>query len=609
MVQIPATPTLDTGNPADADVLLRALAGICADLGQVYDALEGRDLDPAQAALEVHLAERAARFSARGQLLAAAAANASRVITLDPETLKAVDAIAADPAPFAAGTVNMPAPTTGKSPRKMLFRDTADYYRERLHLGGAETARRLAGARLLTPRPGPGSAAPGAARYPRMAEAARDGSADVGHLVDYAKRLDTLQPTIDQRPDAADFTDAVEASLAEAARTQEANGGKKIIKAWEEYLDASETPPSAAELRARQGIFYLGQHRGLHEWMLRCTPMQYETMETFFDAADNQRSAKAAVFRAGGGAAAQGGQHATAARGQAVAPDPRQAFHGGQSTLDSLVDEDTGTDRASDPVSGEGWQTDEDRAPAWACDPDLPEDQRPVGDFPTHETVPPQDDDSSWPTRAQRRLEYLATGCANTFNPAGSTGAALNAQVVVHIDFQTLLGQLNRSGTTNHGVSIDAENIRQLACRAKILPIVFGGDNEILNIGRQSRFFTRAQRDAVLAREGGGCFRPGCAMPAHTLQLHHVEPWSRGGETSVANALAACDHDHHLLHTGALKATMDNGVPHLVTADPATANRSNLYWHPGDVLAGRVPEDHGFRVGRYSGSPPVGPGS
>ncbi|GAA4378345.1 HNH endonuclease signature motif containing protein [Paeniglutamicibacter cryotolerans] len=556
MPQTPVPTKNDIGRPVAVDTLLRALAGICIDLERVYDSLTGMDLDAPRAALAVLLTERAARLVARGQLVAASTADASRVKVLDAETVKAVEAITAEPRSFFAGTVDLPDLATGKIPGKPLFRDTADYYRERLHIGGAETARRLTGARLLTPRPAPASDTPATARYPRMAEAARDGSADVGQLVEYAKRLEALQPAIYGRHAAAALTDAVDSSLAEAARTQEAKGGKKIIRAWEEYLDAGDTPPSDAELRSRQGIFYLGVRRGLHELMLRCTPLQFEAMETFFDAADNQCSTKAAAFRSSDGGAAE----------QPRLFPPDDAGNG------------TNTEPAYD--AAVPLQPGADRAPAWACDPDLPEDQRPLGDFPTNETVTTQNDEALGLTRAQRRLQYLATGCANTFHRAGTTGAALNAQIVVHIDFQTLLGQLNRSGTTNHGVSIDAESIRQLACHAKILPIVFGGDNEVLNIGRQSRYFTRAQRDAVLAREGGGCFRPGCTMPAHTLQLHHVKPWSRGGETSVANALAVCDHDHHLLHTGALVAAVSNGVPQLASADPPAMLRPNIYGSP-----------------------------
>lgn len=598
MQQLPATPAhdLDSGPTADAEGCLRALAGISISLSEIYDALAVEDLDPVQAALAVHLTERIARLTACGQLVVAANANDSRVMGLDAGTVHAVEVIAADPAPFAEGKTDAPSAPTAKTTGKLLFRDTADYYRERLCVGGAETSRRLSGARLLLSRRDQTAGTPGAPRYPLLAAAARDGSADVFQLVNFARRLETLQSSIDQRRDATVVTAEIEASLAEASRTQEASGGKKILKAWEEYLDASDTPPSAAELRARQGVFYLREHRGLHELLLRCTSLQYEALETFFDAADNQRSTKAATFRGGDGAQRPHAGTPESPADNATRTDQRRAL------FPSIEDVDQ-----DEPMTSSAWQPNEDRAPAWACDPELPADQRPLGDFPTRESIPPQDDPADGRTRAQRRLDYLATGCANTFNSSGVAGSALNAQVVVHIDYQTLLGQLDRSGYTQHGITVDAQNIRQLACQAKILPIVFGGDNEVLNIGRQSRYFTRAQRDAVLARQGGGCFRPGCTMPAHTLQLHHLQYWSEGGETSVENALGSCDHDHHLLHTGDLKVVMINGVPYLASDDPEAPPQRNTYWNPRDAVTDAGDPRSEQRMAPPSLSPPAGP--
>ncbi|MFC9765637.1 HNH endonuclease signature motif containing protein [Rhodococcus jostii] len=57
------------------------------------------------------------------------------------------------------------------------------------------------------------------------------------------------------------------------------------------------------------------------------------------------------------------------------------------------------------------------------------------------------------------------------------------------------------------------------------------------------------QRLALIAAEGG-CRRPGCAAPAGTCAVHHVQGWRNGGYTDIDSLTLACDACHAQVHDG-----------------------------------------------------------
>ena len=71
---------------------------------------------------------------------------------------------------------------------------------------------------------------------------------------------------------------------------------------------------------------------------------------------------------------------------------------------------------------------------------------------------------------------------------------------------------------------------------------------EVLGVGRRRRLATRAQRRALLRRDGG-CARPGCTETRiERLHAHHMRWWMFGGRTDVAGMVLLCDVDHGLVH-------------------------------------------------------------
>jgi hypothetical protein len=96
----------------------------------------------------------------------------------------------------------------------------------------------------------------------------------------------------------------------------------------------------------------------------------------------------------------------------------------------------------------------------------------------------------------------------------------------------------------------------KLACDADVTPVLVDTDSPyptVLDVGRTRRLATRKQRHAVFVAQGGTCFAPGCDR-TH-LEIHHLQPWSAGGPTDLANLRGYCTRCHHLIHQGQLVVT------------------------------------------------------
>ncbi|WP_372729936.1 DUF222 domain-containing protein, partial [Nocardioides sp.] len=119
--------------------------------------------------------------------------------------------------------------------------------------------------------------------------------------------------------------------------------------------------------------------------------------------------------------------------------------------------------------------------------------------------------------------------------------------VVVTVDLQTLVDGLGTAALGSGGV-ISAAEARRLACTAKIQPMVLGGKSEILDLGRSSRLFSRAQRTALAVRDRT-CRAQGCDIPAAWCEAHHAAaPWAAGGRTDLSDGRLLCSWHHHRAH-------------------------------------------------------------
>ena len=157
------------------------------------------------------------------------------------------------------------------------------------------------------------------------------------------------------------------------------------------------------------------------------------------------------------------------------------------------------------------------------------------------------------------------------------------ATLVVTTDYETLRGDVERAGTDSHGTRISPDTIRKLACDAGVLPVVLGGDGKVLDVGRQKRLFTVAQRIA-LAHRDGGCAFPGCDRPPGWTEAHHMRPWAAGGSTDLADGVLLCARHHRTIHhTGWDVRPSHDGMPEFIppaSVDPERRPRYNDRWRP-----------------------------
>ena len=97
----------------------------------------------------------------------------------------------------------------------------------------------------------------------------------------------------------------------------------------------------------------------------------------------------------------------------------------------------------------------------------------------------------------------------------------------------------------------------RLTCEAGVAGIIFNPDGTVLDFGREQRFFTRKQKEA-LAIIWGGCAAPGCDRPPSWCEAHHIVFWKRdGGKTNLADGILLCRHHHLLFHNNGWEITRD----------------------------------------------------
>lgn len=201
--------------------------------------------------------------------------------------------------------------------------------------------------------------------------------------------------------------------------------------------------------------------------------------------------------------------------------------------------------------------------------------------------VPGPDGERDDRSPARRRADALVTIVGHGASSPGDAPRGDKARVVVTISLAALtdnagrcgacgqtrpgaaLGQASGSGspfalgsTGGHAGGRTATDqvlspsaVRKLACAGGIVPAILGTDSEPLELGRTARFFTPGQKRLLWLRDDG-CTFPGCTMPAHWCDAHHLDYWSLGGCTDIDRAALLCERHHTRVHAQDLSATV-----------------------------------------------------
>jgi hypothetical protein len=189
-------------------------------------------------------------------------------------------------------------------------------------------------------------------------------------------------------------------------------------------------------------------------------------------------------------------------------------------------------------------------------------------------------------TAAQRRLDALTTICrAYLDTPTAHTGGGGHPHLIVTIDEHSLHDQPEAAdhpdraphpgspgdpapgspgspgrasgrasgspgGTLSWIGAIGSATARRVGCDAQLTRVRIGPDGEVPDTAAERRYFTPAQRRAMIARDGDRCPWPWCDRPAAWSDAHHLQHWSAGGPTTVANGALPCPGHHTMLHEG-----------------------------------------------------------
>jgi hypothetical protein len=155
-------------------------------------------------------------------------------------------------------------------------------------------------------------------------------------------------------------------------------------------------------------------------------------------------------------------------------------------------------------------------------------------------------------TSDQRRGEALITLVRRAVAAGEGLGSSSKAQLIVTMDWQSLASGIRGAGRTLGGSDADTvlapETVRRLGCDASLVPVVLCSEGEILDQGRAVRFFTPAQTRRLWLRDGG-CTYPGCSMPPHWADAHHLVHWADFGPSDLDNAALLCERHHTVVHS------------------------------------------------------------
>ena len=488
-------------------------------------------------------------FSTMGQDELADHLAGIEVLSRTVEYLQVVAAAAVDRSSAAAGGKpaegDAPSTATGggfafglADGERSVYRCTAEYLQDRLRISRNEANRRLRLGGKLIPRTTL-TAGPLPATCEHLAAGASSGEVSGKAATMISSALDRARFTADPA-----VLDTMESQLTTSATRFDPDFLSRLIRRWEAHLDPDGPEPTNKELTARQGVFLRGKKRGLHQLDIAATDEQYEYLITVMNTATNPR-----LPGDGTGTNTDHGDGVSGHDGGCV------SVHG-----DGCVSVHDGGC-----VSGHG-----DGCVSALGDKDMVETR----------------------TRAQLLLDGLIGACqvALATDTLPATGGH-RPQILVSVDYKTLLDDLNtRAGTSAPAAAagasfaftgpVNARTARKIACDADIIPVVLGGQNEILDLGRTRRLFSLKQRKALLARDKG-CAFPGCTIPGHWTEAHHIQPWSHGGSTSTDNGVLLCSHHHHLIHQDDWTIQIRHRIPWFIPPphiDPQQTPRRNHYW-------------------------------
>ncbi|PRA78483.1 HNH endonuclease signature motif containing protein [Microbacterium sp. MYb66] len=161
------------------------------------------------------------------------------------------------------------------------------------------------------------------------------------------------------------------------------------------------------------------------------------------------------------------------------------------------------------------------------------------------------------------QADALAVFCAHVLGCEKRVPVA-GATVIVRMSVEDLEAGTGSATIDGMDQPVSVGAARRMAAGGGIIPCVLGGDSEVLDWGREKRLFTRAQRLALVERDGGCAM---CGLPPEMTKAHHIRWWKRDhGPTDLSNGVLLCETCHHRIHDNGWEIRIDG--PRIGGRDP-----------------------------------------
>lgn len=173
-------------------------------------------------------------------------------------------------------------------------------------------------------------------------------------------------------------------------------------------------------------------------------------------------------------------------------------------------------------------------------------------------------------TVTMMRADALALFCAHALD-CDSRMPVGGATVVVRVNLEDLEAGTGSGTVDGLDQPVSVAAIRRMAAAGGVIPCVLDSAGEILDWGREKRLFTKAQKLALVDRDGGCTM---CGLPPQMTKVHHVDWWSRDtGPTDLSNGILLCETCHHRIHDNGWEIRIENG-------DAGSGTRGRVWFVP-----------------------------
>ncbi|WP_193597249.1 HNH endonuclease signature motif containing protein [Microbacterium sp. YJN-G] len=154
--------------------------------------------------------------------------------------------------------------------------------------------------------------------------------------------------------------------------------------------------------------------------------------------------------------------------------------------------------------------------------------------------------DADQRTVAMMRADALSVVCAHVLGCESERMPMAGATVIVRVDAADLEAGTGAGTIDGFDQPISITAVRRMAAGAGVIPCVLDSAGDILDWGRERRFFSKTQKLALAERDGGCAM---CGLPPSMTKAHHIRWWTRDrGPTDLANGVLLCETCHHRIH-------------------------------------------------------------